>query len=101
MVCSMGTLAASGGYYIAAACDRIYASAGTITGSIGVISQVPHVEGLLQLVRVNVDTRDAAELLVTLIEGILSLAKTSQEAAVLHTGSRNIRTIVEGLRASA
>ena len=53
------------------------------------------------VVRVNVDTRDAVELLVTLIEGILSLAKTAQEAAVLHTGSRNIRTIVEGLRASA
>lgn len=55
----------------------------------------------LGVVRADVDTRDAAELLVTLIEGILSLAKTSQEAAVLHTGSRNIRTIVEGLRVPA
>jgi hypothetical protein len=50
------------------------------------------------VVRADVDPRDAAELLVTLIEGILSLAKTSREVAVLHTGTRNIRTIVEGLR---
>ncbi len=56
VVCSMGTLAASGGYYIAAACDKIYASAGTITGSIGVISELPHVQGLMALARVEVDT---------------------------------------------
>ncbi len=56
VVCSMGTVAASGGYYIASACDRIYASRGTITGSIGVISEMPHVQGLLELARVQVDT---------------------------------------------
>ena len=53
------------------------------------------------VVRADVDPRDAAELLVTLIEGILSLAKTSREVAVLHTGTRNIKTIIEGLRATA
>lgn len=37
VVVSMGTLAASGGYYIASAADKIVASPGTITGSIGVI----------------------------------------------------------------
>ncbi|MGD9159960.1 MAG: signal peptide peptidase SppA [Desulfobacteraceae bacterium] len=36
---SMGGMAASGGYYIAAACDKIVANPGTITGSIGVIMQ--------------------------------------------------------------
>ena len=34
---SMGSLAASGGYYIAVAADRIFANPGTLTGSIGVI----------------------------------------------------------------
>jgi protease-4 len=38
-VCSMGDVAASGGYYVAAACDKIYANGSTLTGSIGVISQ--------------------------------------------------------------
>ncbi|MGZ3440834.1 MAG: signal peptide peptidase SppA, partial [Polyangia bacterium] len=56
VVCSMGTVAASGGYYIAAACDKIVASAGTVTGSIGVISEMPHVHKLLELVRVDIDT---------------------------------------------
>lgn len=39
IVVSMGTVAASGGYYVAAAADKIVASPGTITGSIGVIIQ--------------------------------------------------------------
>jgi protease-4 len=56
VVCSMGTVAASGGFYVAAACDKIYASPGTITGSIGVISEFPHVQSLLSLAHVEVDT---------------------------------------------
>lgn len=39
VVCSMGDVAASGGYYVAAACNKIYANGSTLTGSIGVISQ--------------------------------------------------------------
>lgn len=37
VVCSMGNVAASGGYMIAAACDEIVAQPTTITGSIGVV----------------------------------------------------------------
>jgi protease-4 len=48
VVCSMGDVAASGGYYVAAACDKIYANAATTTGSIGVISQIPNYSGLLK-----------------------------------------------------
>ena len=39
VIASMGSIAASGGYYVASACDEIIANPGTITGSIGVISQ--------------------------------------------------------------
>ncbi len=39
IIVSMGTVAASGGYYIAAPADRIFANEGTITGSIGVIAE--------------------------------------------------------------
>ncbi|MDR0966728.1 MAG: signal peptide peptidase SppA [Myxococcales bacterium] len=42
VVCSMGSVAASGGYYIAAGCQKIFANPGTLTGSIGVISQFPY-----------------------------------------------------------
>ena len=44
-VCSMGNLAASGGFYIAVACPKVVAEPGTLTGSIGVITQFPKVKG--------------------------------------------------------
>lgn len=44
---SMGDVAASGGYYIASAADRIYACPGTLTGSIGVIFNSPDASELL------------------------------------------------------
>ncbi|APG27113.1 multidrug transporter [Syntrophotalea acetylenivorans] len=47
VVVSMGSVAASGGYYIAAPAQRILANPGTITGSIGVIMQFTNVEELL------------------------------------------------------
>lgn len=53
VVASLGALAASGGYYVAVAADRIYADPGTLTGSIGVIMQLPNVEGLLKKVGVD------------------------------------------------
>ena len=53
VVASLGSVAASGGYYIAVAADRIYANPGTLTGSIGVIMQLANVEGLLKKVGVD------------------------------------------------
>jgi len=44
---SMGNLAASGGYYIAVAADRIFANPGTLTGSIGVIMAFSNAEKLM------------------------------------------------------
>ena len=48
VIVSMGAVAASGGYYIASASDRIVANPGTLTGSIGVIMELTNVEGLLK-----------------------------------------------------
>jgi len=45
---SMGTLAASGGYYIASAADQIFANPGTLTGSIGVIMVFSNAKGLME-----------------------------------------------------
>jgi protease IV len=53
VVASLGSVAASGGYYVATATDRIFASPGTLTGSIGVVMQMANVGGLLK--RVGVD----------------------------------------------
>jgi len=56
VVVSMGTLAASGGYYISAPADRIYAEPGTLTGSIGVIFVHFNVRGLLEWARIDETT---------------------------------------------
>lgn len=53
VVASMGTVAASGGYYISAPADLIVANPGTLTGSIGVIMQMPNFEKLLDKVGVG------------------------------------------------
>lgn len=47
VVVSMGSLAASGGYYISAPANVIYANPGTITASIGVLIKFSNIEGLL------------------------------------------------------
>ena len=50
-----GDVAASGGYYLAAACDKIVAHPGTLTGSIGVIFSVSNMEGLFAKVGYKMD----------------------------------------------
>ncbi|HEU5463572.1 MAG TPA: signal peptide peptidase SppA [Candidatus Binatia bacterium] len=52
-IASLGGMATSGGYYIAAACDRIVANPGTLTGSIGVIMQLTNVEELMKKIGVR------------------------------------------------
>lgn len=47
VVISMGSLAASGGYYISSPASRIVANPGTTTGSIGVIMQMPNLKGFM------------------------------------------------------
>jgi protease-4 len=48
VVVSMGNLAASGGYYIAAAADSIFAAPNTLTGSIGVFGMIPNFESFFK-----------------------------------------------------
>ncbi|MFC1713341.1 signal peptide peptidase SppA [Candidatus Poribacteria bacterium] len=53
IVVSMGSTAASGGYYIACAAERIFANPGTLTGSIGVIMQFRNIDELMKKVGVE------------------------------------------------
>ena len=59
---SMGSVCASGGYYIAAAGEKVYANPSTITGSIGVIMQTVILEELLKKIGVKSNTIKAGEL---------------------------------------
>jgi len=54
-VAHFGEVSASGGYYIAAACDKIVSQGGTITGSIGVIFSLGNVEGLFKKIGLRYD----------------------------------------------
>jgi len=56
VVVSMGGMAASGGYYISTKADKIVALPTTMTGSIGVISQIMNVEGLLEKLGIQIET---------------------------------------------
>lgn len=55
VVVSMGSIAASGGYYISSPATRIVANPGTLTGSIGVIMEIPNLEGLMNKVGIKTE----------------------------------------------
>jgi len=59
---SMGDVAASGGYYISAAADEIFADPATVTGSIGVIFSGLNVRGLLGKIGIEAETITAGRL---------------------------------------
>ncbi|MSQ10804.1 MAG: signal peptide peptidase SppA [Dehalococcoidia bacterium] len=61
VVVSMGSLAASGGYYISAPANVIMANETSLTGSIGVITTIPNVQGLMEKVGVSVDVLKSGE----------------------------------------
>ncbi|WP_020569643.1 signal peptide peptidase SppA [Neolewinella persica] len=60
-VVSMGSVAASGGYYIAAGADSIFAEPSTITGSIGVFTMFPKDDGLMDKIGLTLDTVNTAK----------------------------------------
>jgi protease-4 len=62
VVCSLGNVAASGGYYVAVACPKIVAAPGTLTGSIGVITQFANVKGLIERFSVKMETVKSGKL---------------------------------------
>jgi len=55
VIVSMGSLAASGGYWISANADEIWAAPTTITGSIGIFGAIPNFEGTLAEIGINTD----------------------------------------------
>lgn len=84
LVVSMGSLAASGGYWIATAASRIFAQPNTITGSIGVFALVPNIKGLANNHGITFDTVTTGR-----YAGINSLARprTDDEMRVLQRGT--------------
>ncbi|HEY0931484.1 MAG TPA: signal peptide peptidase SppA [Gemmatimonas sp.] len=84
VVVSMGSLAASGGYWISTASRRIFAEPNTITGSIGVFAIVPNVKGLANKHGVTFDTVKTGRYADIFT---LSRPRTDAELAVLQRGT--------------
>jgi len=55
LVISIGNVAASGGYYLAVAGDKIFAEPTSITGSIGVFGTIPNIKGLADNIGINAE----------------------------------------------
>lgn len=62
VIASFSGIAASGGYYAAAACNKIVSQPSTLTGSIGVIMQIPNFRKVADLVGVNMVTIKAGKM---------------------------------------
>jgi len=80
VIASMGTVAASGGYYIAAACDSVVATPGTITGSIGVIAKFSEFSELFEKIGITFNTRKSGKFKDT---GSVTRKMTKEEEALI------------------
>jgi len=94
VIVSMGDVAASGGYYIAAPADVIIANPTTITGSIGVFGMIPNVQQAMnKKLGINIDvvkTNRSSDL------GTLFRPLTAEERAVIQLGIEDVYTTFVG-----
>jgi protease IV len=100
VVASMGELAASGGYYIAAGADEIIASPTTITGSIGVFAVLPTVDRTLARLGVHVDGVGTTALSGTmrLDRPLLPATESILQAGVDHAYAEFLQRVATGRR---
>jgi protease-4 len=100
VVVSMGSLAASGGYYIAAPAALIMANPGTITGSIGVLMKLSNVEGLMGKIGMKAFTlktgkyKDAG----SPVRPITDQDKAMLQAVIDSAHSQFVKAVAEGRR---
>jgi len=83
VVVSMGTLAASGGYWIATASRHVFAQPNTLTGSIGVFAILPNLQGIAEKNGITMDTVTTAR-----YADMFSIARprTNAELAIIQRG---------------
>lgn len=100
VVVSMGSVAASGGYYVAAPATLIYANPGTITGSIGVLMKFSNIEGLMDKVGLKAFTLKTGKYKDT---GSPARSMTPEERSMLQgvidsTHAQFIKAVAQGRR---
>lgn len=102
VVVSMSSYAASGGYYIAAAANQIYASPTTITGSIGVFSFIPTFQRSLEKLGVKVDGLGTTPLAgdMRFDRALGPVSKQLLQASVDHAYQQFLRRVADGRKKS-
>ncbi|TDT46947.1 protease-4 [Maribacter spongiicola] len=98
VIVSMGNVAASGGYYIAAGADKIFAEPTTITGSIGVFGTVPNMTELADNIGINAEqvgtNKNAVE--YSLFEPMQESFKNQIQESIEETYQTFLQRVSEG-----
>jgi protease-4 len=102
VVVSMGDLAASGGYYISASADEIWAHPATITGSIGIFGAIPTFQKTLEKIGVNVDGVGTTSLSgqLRLDRGLGEDAKKLLQLSIDHGYEEFLQRVADGRKKS-
>ena len=100
IVVSMGSVAASGGYYIASAATKIFANPGTLTGSIGVIMEIPNFSGLMNKVGVKTEVIKSGKHkdIASVFRGIGKEEREILQSALDNVHDQFITAVSEGRR---
>ena len=102
VVASMGPVAASGGYWVAAAAETIYAQPSTITGSIGVFAIIPTFEQTLRDLKLGVDGVKSTPYSgdPDLLAGLTPATRTLFQASVEDIYGRFLRIVADARQAT-
>jgi len=98
VVVAMASVAASGGYYIACAADRIIANPGSLTGSIGVIFEFHTAEGLLKKIGIGTEVVKSGELkdVGTYARSMTKKEELMLRSVVMDTYEQFVKAVAEG-----
>jgi protease-4 len=98
VVVSMGDVVASGAYYVAAAADAIFAEAGTLTGSIGVVGGKLDAEGLFRRLGVKLEAveRGARAGLLSATQGMRAAERAAVQASMQTIYGTFVERVAEG-----
>lgn len=104
VIVSMGDVAASGGYYIAAAADSIFAQPNTITGSIGVFGIIPNMKELLNnklgITYDQVKTGEYADFLINVDRPLTAEERNIIQRSVNRTYDTFLQRVADGRKLS-
>lgn len=100
VVVSMGSVAASGGYYVSAPATVIYANPGTITGSIGVLMKFSNIEGLMDKVGMKAFTLKTGKFkdVGSPVRGMTPEERAMLQGVIDSTHAQFVRAVAQGRR---